>query len=152
VSGDGRIFFFNLNSGNDEDFGVAGLVVRFLVNVAALWFAQWIIRGFDIDGAGALLVGAAIFGVVNAFIKPVVSILSCPLTLITLGLFTLLINALMLALTAWVAGWFDLDFEVDGFIAAVLGALVISIVSTIVSAWATRNVLRPMQRDRDDGW
>lgn len=152
MSGNGRIFFFNLSNDRGEDFGFPGLVVRFLVNVAALWFAQWIIRGFDIESAGALLVGAAIFGAVNAFIKPVVAILSCPLTIITLGLFTLLINALMLALTAWVAGWFDLDFEVDGFIAAVLGALVISIVSTIVSAWATRNVLRPMQRDGDDGW
>ncbi len=149
MSGNKGIFFVQLGSDRQEDFGFPGLAVRFLVNVAALWFAQWIIGGFDIEGLAALLFGAVIFGLINAFLKPVVALLSCPLTILTLGLFTLVVNALMLALTAWIAGWFDLAFDVDGVIAALLGALVISLVSTIVSAWATRNVLRPMQRDRE---
>ena len=142
-----RFVFIKLGGREREEFGAAGLAVRFLVNVAALWCAQWIIRGFDIDGLAALLFGAVIFGVINAFIKPVVAILSCPLTVLTLGLFTLVVNALMLGLTAWISGWFDLRFRVDGFIAAALGALVISLVSTGLSRWATRNVLLPLERE-----
>jgi len=126
-----------------EDFGLFGLLVRFAVNVAALWVAQALVRGFDIDTAGALVFGAIIFGVVNALIRPVVAMFSCFLTLLTLGLFTLIINTAMLGLTAWLAGKFDLAFHVDGFIAAFLGALVISLVSTILTRWATDNVLRP---------
>lgn len=136
-----RAAYFSWRKPEPEDFGVAGLAVRFLVNVAALWAAQWVIRGFDIDGAAALFIGALIFGVLNALIRPVIALVSCPLTVLTLGFFTLIVNTIMLALTAWVAGWFDLNFEVDGFIAAFLGALIISIVSTLLSAWAGRTVL-----------
>lgn len=141
-----RVAFFSLRRPGPEDFSVAGLAVRFLVNVAALWAAQWVIRGFDIEGASALFIGALIFGVLNALIRPVIALVSCPLTVLTLGFFTLIINTLMLALTAWVAGWFDLKFEVDGFIAAFLGALIISIVSTLLSAWAGRAILDGRRR------
>jgi putative membrane protein len=94
--------------------------------------------------------GAVIFGGVNAIIKPVIATLSFVLTCVTLGLFTLIINTAMLALTAWIAGLFDLAFEVDGFIAAFLGALVIAVVSTIMSRWAQGTVLRPAGRDDYD--
>lgn len=134
-----------------QDFGAWGLAVRFLVNVAALWLAQWIIPGFDIEGAGALVFGALIFGIVNALIRPVVAMFSCLLTALTLGLFTLIINTAMLALTAWIAGWFDLAFNVEGFWAAFFGALIIAIVSTLLSRWAEGNVLRPL-KDRDRRW
>ena len=129
-----------------EDFGLFGLVVRFVVNVAALWIAQALVRGFDIDTAGALIFGAIIFGLINALIRPVVAMFSCLLTFLTLGLFTLIINTAMLGLTAWIAGKFDLAFRVDGFIAAFLGALVISLVSMILTKWATANILRPSVR------
>ncbi|MDE3096277.1 MAG: phage holin family protein [Chloroflexota bacterium] len=129
-----------------------GLVVRFLVNVAALWVAQALVRGFAINTPGALLFGAVIFGAVNALIRPVVAMFSCLLTVLTLGLFTLVINTAMLGLTAWVAGKFGLAFHVDGFIAAFLGALVISLVSTILSHWAKANVLRPASRRPPDAW
>jgi putative membrane protein len=89
---------------------------------------------------------------VNAFIRPVIAIVSCPLTVLTLALFTLIINALMLGITAWVAGLFDLDFHVDGFVAAFLGALVISIVSTLLTWWAKRNVLEPIEVERRGEW
>ena len=148
---DRNFFYWEWRPPRSEDFGVLGLLVRFLVNVAALWFAQLIIRGFSIDSAGALIFGAIIFGVVNALIRPIVAMFSCLLTVLTLGLFTLIINTMMLGLTAWIAGKFDLAFHVDGFIAAFLGALVISIVSTILSRWATENVLRPSRRP-DDVW
>ena len=99
----------------------------------------------------ALIFGAVIFGTINAFLKPIVSMLSCALTCATLGLFALIINTLMLALTAWIAGLFDLAFEVDGFWAAFLGALVISLTSTILGTWADRAILRPAGRTRSTG-
>ncbi len=138
----GGVFYWQWRGPAPEDFGALGLAVRFLVNVAALWVAQALVRGFDINGVSALAFGAVIFGVVNAFIRPVVAMFSCAITCATLGLFTLIINAAMLGLTAWIAGKFDLAFHVDGFIAALLGALVISVVSTLLSRWADRNVLR----------
>jgi putative membrane protein len=141
-------FFFEFRRPEPEDFGRVGLVVRFLINIAALWVAQWIIPGFDIHGAGALIFGAIIFGIVNALIRPVVRMVTCVFTLLTLGLFTLIINTAMLALTAWIAGQFDLEFEVDGFLAAFFGALIIAIVSTLLSRWAGENVLRRSRR----GW
>jgi putative membrane protein len=148
VRRDDRTFYFEWRGPDRQEFGLAGLAVRFVINVAALWFSQWIIPGFDIDGWRALLIGAAIFGLINAFIRPVVALVSCPLTVFTLGLFTLIINTAMLGLTAWITGWFDLAFDVDGFIAAFLGALVISLVSTILSKWADANVLKQMDRRR----
>jgi putative membrane protein len=141
VGRQGEYFYWEWRRPEPEDFGLLGLVVRFIINVAALWFAQLIITGFDIEDAPALLFGAVIFGVINAFIKPVVKMFSCLLTILTLGLFTLIINTAMLGLTAWIAGQLGLDFEVDGFIAAFLGALIISIVSTLLSAWAGENIL-----------
>lgn len=130
-----RVYAFRWRAPRRGDLDAAGLAVRFVVNVAALWFAQLIIRGFDIDSVPALIFGAAIFGAVNALIRPVVALCSCLLTCATLGLFTLIINTAMLALTAWIAGVFGLAFTVDGFRAAFLGALVISLVSTALSRW-----------------
>jgi putative membrane protein len=138
----GGVFFLEVRSPEQEDNSLLGLAVRFVINVAALWAAQFLVRGFDIEGWAALLVGAAIFGGVNAVIKPVVAWLSCPITCLTLGLFTLIINAAMLALTAWLAGLVGLDFEVDGFIAALLGAITVSLVSTALTWWADANILR----------
>ncbi len=149
---DDRSFYVEWRGPDRRDFGLPGLAVRFVTNVAALWFAQFLVRGFDIESAGALILGAIIFGAVNAFIRPIIAIVSCPLTILTLGLFTLIVNTLMLALTAWIAGLFDLEFHVDGFVAAFLGALVISIVSTVLSWWARRNVLEPIARERSGGW
>lgn len=143
----GGLFFMEMRGPEAEEFSLLGLAVRFVVNVAALWLAQFLVRGFDIQGWAALLVGAAIFGGVNAIIKPVVTLLSCPITCLTLGLFTLIINAAMLGLTAWLAGLFELDFQVDGFIAALLGALIVALVSAALSWWADANILRP-SRDR----
>ena len=80
---------------------------------------------------------AVIFGLVNAFVRPIVRLISIPLFILTLGLFTFVVNALMLLLTAWIGDLFDLAFEVDGFWSALLGALVISVVTFLI------NVLLP---------
>ena len=144
---EGSVFFVQLNGPEAEDFGALGLAVRFVINVAALWFSALLIRGFDIDSVPALIFGAVIFGTVNAFLKPIVSMLSCALTCATLGFFALIVNTLMLALTARIAGLFDLAFKVDGVWAAFLGALVISLTSTLLSTWADRAILRPSRRE-----
>jgi putative membrane protein len=149
---EGSVFYVRRKGPGSEDFGALGLAVRFVINVAALWFAQLIIRGFDIESAPALIIGAVTFGTVNAFLKPVVSMLSCALTCATLGFFALIINTAMLALTAWMAGLFGLAFEVDGFRAAFLGALVISLVSTILGTWADRAILVPARHGALDDW
>jgi putative membrane protein len=115
-----------------------GLFVRFAVNGAALWIASLFVRGFDIGSWRALVVGAAIFGIVNALVRPVLFWLTCLLQILTLGLFTLLLNAAMLALTGWAAGELGVDFTVDGFWAAFLGALVVSVVSTVLTRFSGR--------------
>ena len=148
----GDVFYVRFRQPQPEDFGVLGMVVRFVINVAALWLAQALVRGFDIETAPALIFGALIFGVVNAFIKPIVSFISCPLTCLTLGFFLLIINALMLVTTEWIAGWFDLEFIVDGFWAAFLGALVIAVTSAILSTWADSAILRRSRPYDDDRW
>lgn len=109
------------------------LVIRIVINAVALWVAGYLLReqGLSVPSdIGGLLLVAVVFGLVNAFIKPIVQILSCPFTLLTLGLFTLVVNALMLMLTGWLT---DGAVSTAGFVPALLGAIVISIVSTVMS-------------------
>ena len=107
------------------------LLLRLIINAIALFAATQVgIPGLRFDGDWkTIVVVAFIFGLVNALIRPLLALLTCPLILLTLGLFTLVINALMLALTGWFAQQFNLAFVVDGFWAAFIGALVVSIVS-----------------------
>lgn len=114
---------------------VVGFLLRFLISAVALAVAAWIVPGINYDGLGPLLAAAAIFGVVNAVIKPAVSVLTCPLVVLTLGLFIFVINALMLMLTDWFANRLDVNFSVDGFGSALFGAIIISIVSWAISAF-----------------
>lgn len=115
------------------------LILRILINAAALWVAAWVVPGFDVAGQLlAWIVVAVIFGLVNAFIRPIVAFFSIPITCLTLGLFTLVINALMVLLTAWLSGMFGINMVVgDGFWnslwTALLAGVVISIVSTVLS-------------------
>ena len=115
------------------------LLVRILAGAVALAAAAGLIEGISV-GPGTtserlftLLAVAVIFGLVNAIIRPIVRLISIPLFIITLGLFTFVVNALMLMLTAWIGDQFDLAFEVDGFWAALLGALVISVVTFVIN-------------------
>lgn len=115
------------------------LIIRLIVNAIALWVATLIVSGIEVESASTqeeiitLLVVAAIFGVVNVVVRPIVSLLSLPLYVLTLGLFIFVVNALMLLLTSWIAGLFDVPFNVDGFWSAVLGGLVIAFVSWLLS-------------------
>jgi putative membrane protein len=115
------------------------ILIRLIVNAITLWVATALIDKIMISGGSnteqaiTLIVVAAIFGVVNAVVKPVVQLLALPLFILTLGLITFVINALMLLLTSAIAGWLDVPFRVDGFLAALLGSLVISIVSFLIN-------------------
>jgi putative membrane protein len=109
---------------------------RWFVNAIALLAAAFVVPGIRLSASGrpgvnewiTLALVALIFGVVNAIIRPVVVLLTLPLTIVTLGLFMFVVNALMLMLTGRIARAFALGFRVDGFGAALLGALVIAVV------------------------
>ncbi len=113
-------------------------LIKVLAAALALWVATLIVPGVELEGStftdrlGTLLIVAIIFGVVNAIAKPIATLFSLPLIVLTLGLFLLVLNTLMLLLTSWLAGLFDLPFDVDGFWAAFWGAIVISIVTFVV--------------------
>ncbi|NEB93745.1 phage holin family protein [Streptomyces bauhiniae] len=118
------------------------LLVKTIANAGALAVAVWLIDKITLTGgstgekAGTLIVVALVFGLVNLLVKPVVKVLTFPLFILTLGLITLIVNALMLLLTSWVCGRLHLSFHVDGFWTAVLGGLIVSVVS-----WALNLVL-----------
>jgi putative membrane protein len=116
-----------------------GFVIRTLITAVALWIATLLVPGIDIRSQGTLagvvtlLVVAVIFGLVNAFIKPIVKVVGCPLYVLTLGLFALVVNALLLMLTSWLAGLVHARFHVDGFWSAFWGAIVISVATFLIS-------------------
>jgi putative membrane protein len=99
------------------------LVVALAINAAALWVADALFDGVRIDGLGAFVIGAAVLGVANALIKPLLALLTLPLIIVTLGFFYLLINIAMVALAEWIAP----DFSIDGFW---------TYVGTVVVIWA----------------
>ena len=113
-------------------------VVRLLINAAALWVATRLVPGIFYNGHWSLLMAVAfVFGVLNASVRPLLKLLTFPLLILTLGLFTFVINALMLWLTSWVAGLLGLGFHVEGFWSAFVGALVVSFVSLMLSIFVS---------------
>ena len=112
-----------------------GLLVRWLVNALALFLtAQLLGPAFQVTGFGAALVAAAVLGIVNAVIRPVLLLLTLPLNIVTLGLFTFVINAVMLLLVSHVIA----GFRVEGFGTALLGSVILSFISMILSALVRR--------------
>ena len=109
-------------------------IIRLLISAAALWVATQIVSGVHYEGDWIKIFAVAlVFGVVNALARPLLVLLSCPMLILTLGLFTLVINACVLWLTSALSGSLNLGFHVDGFWAAFLGGLVVSIVSFALS-------------------
>ena len=118
------------------------MLVRWFINAVALLIAALIIPKIRLTASGTspglnewvtLAIVALLFGVINAIIRPVVVLLTLPLTIVTLGLFMFVVNALMLLLTSRIAQALNLGFRVEGFGAALLGALVIAVVSFILT-------------------
>ena len=111
------------------------LILRIIINAVAIWVASLLLAGFTFSGSifSLLLVGL-IFGLVNALVRPIVKLLTLPINLATLGLFTLAINALMLLLTVWLADSLSLGGGIfQNLLTAFVGAIIISIVSTGLS-------------------
>ena len=110
------------------------VLLRLLINAAALWVATRLVSGISHTGDGVTLFGVAlVFGVLNVAIKPVLFLLSLPFLIITLGLFTFVLNAVMLLLTSAASDALGLGFRIDGFWAAFFGGLVVSVVSFVLS-------------------
>lgn len=120
---------------------------RVVVNACAIWVAAWVLPGVAIEGnrvvedqTGSIaamiisyLVIGLIFGLANAFIKPILSFISAPITCLTLGLFSIVINAIMLALTSWLSGFTPFQFTIDSFFpSAIFAAIIVSIVSALL--------------------
>lgn len=115
------------------------LLVRWAISAAAVAVATWIIPGISVTGyhrVWTVILVALVLGLVNAFIRPIVTGLSCGLIVLTLGLFTLIINGLMLWLASYISlHWLSLGFHVGGFWNALLGSIVISVFSFLVSTF-----------------
>ena len=113
------------------------LLLRWLLTAVALAITAWIVPGITVEGQTgifAVLVMAVVFGFVNAFIRPLLKLLSCPLIILTLGLFILVVNAISFLLSSWIAqNVFGARFIVEGFWPAFWGAIVVSIVSFLLS-------------------
>ncbi|GAB3454746.1 phage holin family protein [Streptomonospora sediminis] len=115
------------------------IIIRILVNAVAIAAAVFLIDGLNVDSSstGELIVTylalGIIFGVINAVIKPLVKTVGCAFYVVTLGLIALVVNALLLLLTAWLAGVLGLPFTIDGFWPAFFGAIVIAVVSWLLS-------------------
>ncbi len=108
-----------------------GFLLRVLANSAALYLASLLIPGIELTGLGPALLAGLVLGLVNAVIRPVLLFLTLPLTLLTLGLFILVLNGLLLQLVAWLVG----GFTVSGFWASVFGAIVVGLVSWLLTAF-----------------
>lgn len=131
--------------------GVMWFLVRTAVTAIALWIATLVVSGIHVSGSSAigdfftLIAVAAIFGLVNAILKPIIKVFGCLFYILTLGLIAFVVNALLFLLVDWLAGLLDLPFHVDGFWSAFWGAIIVGVVS-----WAINLVVldpdRPVQR------
>ena len=113
------------------------LLIRWVIVGLSLFVAAWIVPGIRVEsnGVGVYAATAVILGFVNAIVRPLLVLLTCPAIILTLGLFVLVVNAFSLLIASWIAtNWFQVGFHIDGFGAAFLGALIVSIVSVILSA------------------
>jgi len=108
---------------------VKGFLVRLLVTALGLWAATAIVPGVTIHGVGSLIGAALLLGLVNAVIRPIILILTLPLTLLTLGLFIFVVNGISLSLVAWLMPGFSLS----GFGAAILGSIVVGLTGWVAS-------------------
>lgn len=106
-------------------------LIRLLINALGLWLADAIVPGVTITGVGNLILAALLMGIVNALVKPVAILLTLPITIVTLGIFLLVVNAGMFALVAWMLP----AFTVNGFWAALFGWLIVSVVSWFASSF-----------------
>ena len=114
-------------------------ILRVLITAVAMLVATWLLAGIEVTAdttlrtVATLVVVALIFGLINAVLKPIIKVLGCFFYIITLGLIGLVVNALLLWLTSWVAGQLNLPFHITGFWPAFWGAIIIGVVSWLLS-------------------
>jgi putative membrane protein len=115
------------------------ILIRVVITAVALWVATLVVHGIDVTAAttprkvGTLVAVAVVFGLINGFLKPIVKTLGCLFYVLTLGLFALVVNGLLLWLASWGAGKLNLPFHVSGFWAAFWGAIVVGLVSWLLN-------------------
>ena len=112
-----------------------GLIIRWILNTLALLLVVNVVPGFSHRDWISLAIAAAVLGLLNAIVRPILWFITLPITIITLGLFLLVLNAIMLELTAWIVP----GFGIDGFGWAIVGALVLSIISLFTDRIGRRN-------------
>jgi len=113
------------------------LILRWLITAAAVAVAAWIVPGIEVvDSRGwlAVLLFAAVLGFVNAFVRPILKLLSCGCIVLTLGLFIFVVNALAFLFAAWLSELLGIGFTVNSFWSALAGSIIVSLVSTLLSA------------------
>jgi len=117
-----------------------GIIIRLVITAVSLWIASLLISGIQLTTdsvpkqIGTLLAVAAIFGIVNAVLRPIIKVIGCGLYVLTLGLIAVVVNGLLFMLTSWIAGKLDLPFHVENFWpSAVLGALLVGVVSWLLN-------------------
>jgi len=115
------------------------LLIRWILNTLALFVVVELVPGFHYRSIVSLAIAALVLGLLNAIIRPILFVLTLPLTIVTLGLFLIVLNAIMLELTAWLAP----GFRIDNFVAALIGAIVLGIIS-----WITNRIGRKPERQR----
>ncbi len=132
---------------------IVRVFVRWGITIVGFLTAEWFVNDvvydsdrFIVDGIEALLLAAAIFVVVRAVVRPALLLLTCPLRLLTLGLFVFVVNALIVLLVERLCDWWSITFVIEGFWPAFIGALVISLVSFVISRFLRRNPLLPRLR------
>src|SRR5262245_24144113 len=109
------------------------LAIRWVMLSFAVWVAAEVVEGIRYEGWDSIFVVALILGLLNLYVRPMLSLFALPLTILTFGLFLLLLNAALLGISSWIAGWFEgINFHVDDIWAALLGALIISLVGMLV--------------------
>jgi putative membrane protein len=130
-----------------------GLLLRWLILSVAIMVAAYLFPGIEVNGFGSALVAALVLGILNAFFRPILIILTLPINILTLGLFTFVINALLLMMTSGVIG----GLVVAGFGSALLGSLIISVVSWLLSSFINdrgriQSLDIELQSRRGDHW
>ena len=117
-----------------------GILIRLVITAVSLWISTLVISGIELTTDSVskkiitLLAVAAIFGIVNAVLRPIIKVIGCGLYVLTLGLIAIVVNGLLFMLTSWIAGKLDLPFHVDSFWpSAVLGALLVGVVSWLLN-------------------
>jgi putative membrane protein len=116
-----------------------GLLIRLVINAIALWITTLVVPGIEVGGGttwrtiATIVIVAAIFGLVNAILKPIIKVVGCLFYILTLGLIAFVVNALLFLLVDWLSGQLDLPFSIDGFWPAFWGAIVMTVVSWLLS-------------------